>query len=107
MQSDLPPFYFVCGCCNAKWFYPEPVVKCSRCGRTCESQERIVPPWQQNGRTTQTELAAVTAIQENACQLSDHHEQLDALREEEYRRAYREQLRRMACPGCGDGEPIF
>ena len=23
------------------------------------------------------------------------------------RRAYCEQLRRMACPGCGEGEPLF
>jgi hypothetical protein len=25
----------------------------------------------------------------------------------EYRRAYLEQLKRIACPGCGDGQPLF
>lgn len=36
-----------------------------------------------------------------------HLQPADSDVQEEYRREYLAQLRRRACPGCGDGEPIF
>jgi hypothetical protein len=95
MLNRLPPYYFVCGCCGAKWFEPEATANCVRCGRLCHSHERIVPPWQANDAQVAPKQTALTDAN------------LAELREQQYRTAYHEQLRRMACPGCGEGEPLF
>jgi hypothetical protein len=38
-------WYFVCDCCNAKWFAEIQEMECPRCGRSAVSSERHVPPW--------------------------------------------------------------
>ena len=38
-------WYFVCACCDAKWFAPRQRWACPRCGTTAVSRERLEPPW--------------------------------------------------------------
>lgn len=43
---------------------------------------------------------------DNAMKLNDS-QPTESDRQKHYRREYLAQLRRRACPGCGDGDPIF
>lgn len=39
------PFYFLCHCCEAKWFAAATRSRCPRCGARCRSDIRALPPW--------------------------------------------------------------
>jgi hypothetical protein len=42
---DRRRWYFVCSCCDAKWFAPVGRMACPRCGSEATSTERFAPPW--------------------------------------------------------------
>jgi excisionase family DNA binding protein len=44
------PRYFVCETCNAKWFAPEELRPCPRCGALAASSERAQSPWSISAR---------------------------------------------------------
>ena len=68
--------YHVCLSCNAKFFAPETAITCPRCGESSTSSDVRPLPW--GKLQTATELEA----------------------------RYREQQRRLSCPGCGE-EPFL
>jgi ribosomal protein L37E len=41
-------YYFVCLRCNSKWFAAVTKMNCPRCGKPCESKERLIPLWLAN-----------------------------------------------------------
>ncbi|QDV81051.1 hypothetical protein [Botrimarina mediterranea] len=72
VQQNTPTRYHVCLQCNAKFFSPQVVETCPRCGESSASQDERPLPWQK--LQTAADLEA----------------------------RYREQQQRMACPGCGE-----
>ncbi|WP_442483352.1 hypothetical protein [Aeoliella sp. SH292] len=76
VQKNTPSLYHVCRHCNAKFFTPQVVESCPRCGESSTSHDERPMPWQK--------LESVADIEAR----------------------YREQQRRLACPGCGE-EPFL
>lgn len=136
-MSGRIPFYFVCPRCDAKWFWNRRLARCPRCRRRCRSVERIFPPWWRwNGAADNQHRDAIERAVEsprfmvnvpkdvNMKELTTNQEQKQTTEDQQpipenpstnhtvdeqrkLRRAYCEQLRRMACPGCGEGESQF
>lgn len=107
----MPSWYHVCAGCDAKWFQSDAIAPCPRCCRRSESREQITPPWQVNagavppGESNSMTNHNATTAGEGAA--SAEPAASDEVLQQQLRQAYREQLRRMACPGCGEGEPEF
>ncbi len=43
--DELKRWYFVCECCDAKFFSIQQEANCPRCLQVCRSAERVIPPW--------------------------------------------------------------
>lgn len=107
----MSSWYHVCAHCNTKWFQADASACCPRCGQLTESGERMTPPWQANADTAPAGKTSIVVNREgNAAvdkTVTGGQAVDDEARQEQFRQAYREQLRRMSCPGCGEGEPEF
>lgn len=129
MTAPATSYYFVCRRCEAKWFAPLRKRRCPRCGKVGVSREQLTPPWhqrtaiainpninraplypfQESNMTPEPTNCTSAEIQPDSDQQisTPHLQPADSDIQEEYRREHLAQLRRRACPGCGDGEPIF
>ncbi|HEY2827894.1 MAG TPA: hypothetical protein VGJ04_09865 [Pirellulales bacterium] len=104
----MSSYYHVCACCNSKWFQPEAIACCPRCGRQSQSREQLTPPWQSYGDSVAL-YPSTTGDANTAGESASAHDltATDEVRQKEFLQAFREQLRRMFCPGCGEREPEF
>lgn len=72
MAANKTQTYHVCESCNSKFFAQKTLVACPRCGELSSSTEEREKPWRPHETASDMEIR------------------------------YREQQRRLSCPGCGE-----